>query len=229
MPEIDLSILTALRKPTNSGPKIKNLIGQKFNQLTPYGFLGLASHGARWLCRCNCGEFCIVNVAKLISGHTKSCGCHKLKLLIKRRRTHGQSHSKMHSLWGGIHSRCYDPNVERYRDYGGRGIKVVERWHNFENFRDDVGKRPEGMTIERIDNNGDYGPDNFRWATRQEQSYNKRNNRLASYNGKTKCVAEWIAISGLSRWVVTDGLNRGLSLDQIFKDRGVTHRNATLL
>jgi hypothetical protein len=222
MPELDFSILATLRKPTTRGRKVQNLIGRKFGRITPLGFLGLGSHGAKWLCRCDCGAFSIVTASKLLLGSTISCSCYRRNRLGNENRTHGQSHSKLHSLWGGIHSRCYNPKVKRYSDYGGRGIRVVERWHSFENFRDDVGVRPEGMTIERIDNNGDYGPDNFRWATRQEQSYNKRNNRLVTHNGETKCLAEWIVLSGLSRHIVTDGLNQGLTLAEIFKERGVS-------
>lgn len=223
MPELDLTILTRLRKPLKLDPRVANLIGRKFGRLTPLGFLGLASHGARWLCRCDCGTFSIVVTSKLLNGSTVSCACYRRNRLGIQNRTHGQTHSKMHSLWSGIHSRCYNPKVKSYADYGGRGIRVVERWHSFENFRDDVGERPEGMTIERTDNNADYGPDNFRWATRSEQSHNKRNNRLVTHNGETKCLAEWIVISGLSEWVLTDGLNRGLSLAEIFKERDVAY------
>lgn len=213
--ELDFSVIATLRHPTSRGRKIQNLIGKKFSRITPLGFLGLGNHGAKWLCRCGCGEFCIVDVSKLISGHTKSCGCYKIEALVLRRRTHGETKTRLFRLYSDMHTRCYNPNTTRYLDYGGRGIKVCERWHKFENFRDDVGQppSPDHQIDRHPDNNGNYGPDNFRWATRTEQARNKRNNRLITHNGETKCLAEWSEITGLSEWIITDSLNRGETLE----------------
>lgn len=220
MRELDFSIVSTLRKPNfgGSGRQIQNLTGRKFDRITPLGLLGLGSHGAKWLCRCKCGTFSIVTASKLLLGSTHSCSCYRRGRLGDERRTHGQSHSKLHRLWGDIHTRCYNPNYDGWDNYGGRGIKVEERWHVFENFRDDVGEPPfPGASIDRYpDQNGNYGPDNFRWATPTQQSRNKRNNRLATCNGETKTLAEWVEVSGKSRWVITDALDRGVPLEELF-------------
>lgn len=124
-------------------------------------------------------------------------------------RTHGLKGTKIYVRWRSMMTRCYNPNVPEYKNYGGRGIKVCERWHDVALFYADVGDSPEGLTMDRIDNDGDYGPDNFRWATKKEQAINRRNTKYITANGSTHTVDEWSEITGIARITIWGRLWRG--------------------
>lgn len=160
------------------GRQIINLTGKRFGRFVVVGLAGQGSDGrARWKCLCDCGTLTEVYSHALRSGGTSSCGCIK-QFLPPHGKKHGHS-SRGHTTptyrtWDHMKQRCQNPKHERFKDWGGRGIAVCERWLKFENFLADMGERPEGMTIERMDNDKGYEPGNCKWATSAEQSANKR-------------------------------------------------------
>ncbi len=176
--------------------KAIDITGQKFGRLTAVRFIEVRKNSYFWLFKCDCGKDVMTQKGNVVSGLSKSCGCWKIQRLTK----HGMTKTRFYNIWGHILSRCHNSNVERFKNYGGRGIKVCKRWLTFINFKDDMyesyrehltkfGKK--NTTIDRIDTNGNYCESNCRWATYKEQNNNKRNNRLLTHNGKTQCVLDW--------------------------------------
>jgi hypothetical protein len=158
----------------------KDMIGQVFGYLTVIERDGdypqKTGHHAKWLCQCQCGKKVVVVGNQMRRGKTKSCGCLKATCSV----THGFARKRtslpIYYTWNAMRQRCSNPNNRYWRIYGGRGIKVCERWQKFANFLEDMGDKPAGLTLDRIDPNGNYEPGNCRWATWKEQ----RNNRSST-------------------------------------------------
>lgn len=178
-------------------PVIHDLAGERFTRLVALRRVAdRRSHRTVWLCRCDCGAETVVRTGDLRSGNTRSCGCFyretcsrtARQYLGKGNRQHGLYGTGEHRVWATMKSRCLNPNAQRYADYGGRGIKVCDRWLKVENFYADMGPRPAGVSpggralysIHRIDNDGDYEPGNCCWATQQEQQVRSTSERRAA-------------------------------------------------
>lgn len=152
----------------------------------------------QWVCKCECGNESVVTSARLMSGKSQSCGCLAANMLIKRSTKHGHNkrgkRTTEYRIWVNMRYRCYDEGYILFKNYGGRGITVCDRWLNsFDNFLSDVGMRPsKNHSLDRYPNNdGNYEPGNVRWATNDEQSRNKRNNRWIEFNGKRMILKDW--------------------------------------
>jgi hypothetical protein len=157
-----------------------DLVGQTFGRLAVLSRAPreTRTEDVKWLCRCVCGNESNVRSVLLRSGKTQSCGCLRREILSAKNTRHGHtvgnSMTREYRIWLSMMNRCRNPNVDRYECYGGRGIKVCERWHAFDNFLADVGPIPAPLSIDRINNDGDYEPGNVRLATRKEQAANRR-------------------------------------------------------
>ena len=187
--------------------KTIDLTGKRFGRLFVEKRDFLAPAGkTRWICTCDCGNTTSVATGKL-GRTTHSCGCLRKEVTAKRLTKHGAMigvHSgknkaaPLYQIWKGLHQRCNNPNNPRYKDYGGRGIKVCKRWDDFAVFRDDVSKTfQRGLTIDRINNDGNYEPKNVRWSTATVQGRNKRNNFLVTLGEETHNLTEWAERTGL--------------------------------
>lgn len=174
--------------------------GLTFGRLTALSYTtGSRKAKGKWLCLCECGEKREVSTNNLTSGKTKSCGCITRELTTKRNTKHGKRYTREHRAWCAMKNRCNNENATGYENYGGRGIKVCERWDkSFLDFFDDMGEMPSGdLTLERINPDCDYTPDNCKWATKYEQARNKRMFRNNKSGFKGVCYSEqtrsWIA------------------------------------
>lgn len=165
-------------------PAAIDITGQRFGRLVALRlhaqskYYGLRNR--KWLCQCICGKQAIVVQQCLTSSHTKSCGCLRSDVARAQETEHGQTGTQIYNCWKGMIDRCTNPRDKRYADYGGRGISVCTRWRVFANFLADMGPRPAGHSIDRIDNDGNYEPGNCRWATAKQQRGNRRPQRPAS-------------------------------------------------
>ena len=179
----------------------KDISGQRFHRLTAIEPVGKDAHGrVIWKCKCDCGEFVEVSTHSLTTGNTKSCGCLKVDKFRRMITKHGYSDTRTYGIWQDIKKRCFDVNEAEFNRYGGRGITMCKEWANdFTAFLHDMGECPKGMTIDRIDNDGNYEPSNCRWADGFTQGNNKSNNINIEIDGVTKTMTQWCRVYGISQ------------------------------
>ncbi|MFA7176145.1 MAG: hypothetical protein WC114_02765 [Smithellaceae bacterium] len=197
--------------------RLCDLTGQRFGRLVAQYYAGRCGAVTQWVCLCDCGQYIIVHRGHLQSGRISSCGCLRAELTANRNRnsqhsrTHGLSDHPYYTIWAGMLHRCEHPNATGYANYGGRGIRVCDRWkQSFAAFIADMGERPSpSHSIDRINTYGDYAPDNCRWATAVEQSRNTRRNRWLTFRGKTLLVGQWAEALGMSYGTIYGRLQRG--------------------
>lgn len=196
-----------------------NLTGQSFGRLTVIEKATKRCNGqsAMWICKCDCGNTIVVRSGDLRSGKTKSCGCLRKEITSAKRKTHGKSNSRLFSIWCAVKKRCMCETDKQYKDYGGRGITICDEWKDdFQTFYDWAVSNgyEEHLTIDRIDVNGNYEPFNCKWSTEKEQSNNKRNNRLLTFNGKTQTLKQWSDETGIQPETIHYRLKRGWDLER---------------
>lgn len=197
-----------------------DMAGKKFGRLTVIEPLGDPDKiHTKWRCICECGNTVTPRCDGLRAGNSKSCGCMQKEAAAasgRASRTHGKSHSPEYNSWHSMKSRCYNPNETGYHHYGGRGITVCDRWLNsLDDFIADMGPRPKGTTVGRINNDGNYEPSNCRWETWPEQARNKRNITLIEYQGEMLTGTELAKHLGLPQHVVAKRLRCGWTLERI--------------
>lgn len=191
-----------------SNPRFLDLTGQIFSRLTVlrYSHVRRATCGALkhyWVCKCECGIKKIVEGVSLRSGKTKSCNCFRFSGI---HRTHGLSNTAQYAVWAAMLARCRNKRNRQYPDYGGRGILVCDRWLTYANFICDMGERPSDHTIERLDNNKGYCPENCQWVTQRDQNNNRRDNVQVDFRGETKTLAQWASDLGLNYFTLYNRL-----------------------
>lgn len=171
------------------------LEGKTFGLLTVKEFAGSGAHGhSIWECECRCGGTARVTGRDLLRTNDRaSCGCLRGTKRLAKKTQHGLIDTPVYRCWAHMLQRCLNPNEPAYKNYGARGISVCSRWMEFPNFFEDMGHPPEGLSIERNDNDGPYSPDNCRWASKTEQMRNRRNSRWVEHDGRRQLMSEWCA------------------------------------
>jgi hypothetical protein len=209
--------MTSIPLPTY--PRFRDLTGQKFGRLT---CVSLHSVGpTKWNCVCDCGALREVRPSDLTKKKesTKSCGCLAKERIATQTLRHGGRRTPFYRVWVAIKTRCLNPKSPPYKNYGGRGIKICDRWKDsFENFYADMGSSyREGLEIDRINNDGDYSPENCRWVTSKENARNHRKNHFVDTPWGRVTIAEAAERSGLGYWCVSQRVRKGVVGEALFK------------
>lgn len=176
-----------------------DISGQRYGMLVALEAAGARKGNAMWLFQCDCGNKTTTTANAVRTGKTRSCGCERVRVSTQLRLTHGQSSSRTYRIWRHMLNRCQMPHHPKFHRYGGRGIKVCDAWKKYEQFVLDMGPAPDGMSIDRIDNNGDYTPANCRWATDVEQAANRSVTRWFVIEGRRQHLAAWCRELGLTQ------------------------------
>lgn len=225
-------------KKCNAKSRIVDISGKRFGRLVAIEYAGKITSEispttiSLWKCKCDCGNQLIVRYPALISSNTRSCGCKKIESdhqnNIKKRKSVSQrfcfegnlDKHPLRLIWKSMLMRCNNPNVKNYNNYGGRGVKVCERWSGnlgFENFVNDMGERPDGTTLDRIDVNGNYEPSNCRWATTEQQNNNRTDNSRVTLNGESITCSQLCSKYGFYRTYVTHLIHDGIDVNEVIR------------
>lgn len=190
------------------GPLIKNEVGNRYHSLTVIDSAESMNGYARFLCKCDCGNELVVRGSDLRSGNTKSCGRCK-------REWHGESGSRLYDIWCHMKRRTNNPQDPAYKDYGGRGIVICDEWYKYSAFKEWAISNgySDSLTIERIDVNAGYFPDNCKWIPINEQSKNRRSCHFFTIGNETKCVTEWAKLIGIKPRTVLERMRYGWSIE----------------
>ena len=186
--------------------QVQSFVGKRFGALTVMRVNGTRFYTAEAACECDCGNSASVPLTRLMYGHTKSCGCYRNGLLLK----HGQSKTRLYRIWTEMVYRCNNPNNASYSRYGGRGIRVCDDWLNFLSFWQWslANGYSYDLSIDRIDNDGNYCPENCRWADNETQMNNQRRTHYLTHNGKTQSMAQWSRESGIPYSILDGRINK---------------------
>lgn len=189
-----------MKHDTTLPPQAHDLTGQTFGRWTIVGFAGIRAEKTYWLCRCTCGTERAVSAAHLRRGKSTNCGCRRKETMRAMHLAHGYAGTPEYAAWAALIARCTNPDHPGFADYGARGIGVCERWRsNFKAFLEDMGPRPTAAySIDRINNDADYSPENCRWATKRQQCNNTRRNVFIAYAGKTQTLVQWAEEVGIT-------------------------------
>ena len=193
--------------------KMNDLTGKRFGRLNIVSYKGNDKYGrATWTCKCDCGSTKIILGSSLTHGYTTSCGCYNREILRNKQLKHDKSNTKLYKVWQAMKTRCYNENFIYYSNYGGRGIKMCDEWkNNFAAFCSwsIANGYEDGLTIDRINVDGNYEPSNCRWITRTQQNNNMRKNIFIEYNGKKQTITEWATELNLNRTALYYRIKRG--------------------
>lgn len=192
------------------GKPLKDRTGHVYGRLSVVAREPNYRGNAMWRCICGCGKEVVALGNDLQRGKVKSCGCLNAERIFK----HGMSRSRAYRTWKQMLQRCENRNHGSFANYGGRGISVSQEWHDFETFYADMGDPPEGMTLDRSDNNLGYSKENCRWATVREQLNNRRTNHILELNGERKTMAEWSELTGIGWHTLESRLRYGWSVER---------------
>lgn len=208
----------APREEGRSGRPSFDLQGETFGQLSVIAKTGRTQKTVQWLCQCSCGTEHTTSTGNLMKGLVTSCGCLQRRITSERSKTHGEgtkaTETTEHRIWRAMLRRCRNAKCAAFKDYGGRGITVCERWLQFSAFLEDMGRRPQGKTLDRENNNGNYEPANCRWADRKTQAINSRHARMFTVNDRTMCLRDWSRETGIPPSTIKRRLGRGLSFPE---------------
>lgn len=220
---------------------VNDIVGKRFEKLTVIKLANKIqkynSKGCKdglkyiYLCSCDCGNTCFVERNHLITLHTKSCGCYKIGMHTNRLTKHNKRYTKIYNVWSGIKRRCYNPHQKSYKNYGGRGIIMCDEWlKNFQTFYNWAINNgyEEGLTIDRINNNGNYEPSNCRWVRSQDQTKNLRTNHYITYNNETHCLSKWAEIYNIPKNVMYTRVSLGWDFEKIISTPPKTNKKSKL-
>ena len=204
--------------------KLIDLTGRRFGRLVVVEKHGHKGKAVTWLCKCDCGSEVIVRGKDLCGGLTRSCGCIHREQLIERNTTHGLCGQRLYNIWGCMVQRCSNINNPCYDLYGGRGITICDEWRrDFGAFYDWAMSHgyKDDLTIDRIDNDKGYSPDNCRWITAKEQGNNRSTNRYLEFNGEKHTISEWGELLGIDSETIASRLRRGWSIEKTLTEESI--------